>query len=207
MLEKTNNKRLCSIIASISHGLGATPWSPWKIFKEGNGLLKNLGIGELRGNHKVFTFVCRIYNVYITDSIDAARLTVLQDRETRSNGTNKWCAPFSLSRREYTIKRWFGEMPTAPHLSSLRPRRCSLYWWQNWYPYQTVASRWSTVRIVNNARLVAANVRNQDCDAHHCVHEYTCQHHTDDQTACMNRHSWRLNMVTESCSRMSAYPK
>ena len=44
-----------------------TKRSPWKIFKEHHGLLKNLGLQSSE------TFVCRIYNVHRTDSIDAAR--------------------------------------------------------------------------------------------------------------------------------------
>ena len=80
--------------------------------------------------------------------------------------------------RESIINRWCGEMPTAPHLSSLRPQKldgdlwiqnCSPYWW-HWVRYQTVASRWSHVHVVNSARLVAANARSQDCNAHQCVH-------------------------------------
>ena len=49
--------------------------SSWKIFKDHHGLLKNLGIGELTDDTIQYseTFVCRIYNVHRTDSIDAAR--------------------------------------------------------------------------------------------------------------------------------------
>ena len=52
-----------------------TKRSSWKIFKEHNGLLKNVGIGELTDDtiQSSETFVCRIYNVHRTDSIDAAR--------------------------------------------------------------------------------------------------------------------------------------
>ena len=50
-------------------------------------------------------------------------------------------------------------------------------------PMQTVASRRSPVRVVNNARLDAANARHQDCDADQCLNQ------TDNQTANMNRHS------------------
>ena len=52
-----------------------TKRSSWKIFKEHHGLLKNLGIGELTDDtiQSSETFVCRIFNVHRTDSIDAAR--------------------------------------------------------------------------------------------------------------------------------------
>ena len=52
-----------------------TKRSSWKIFQEHHGLLKNFGIGELTDDtiQSSETFVCRIYNVHRTDSIDAAR--------------------------------------------------------------------------------------------------------------------------------------
>ena len=90
---------------------------------------------------------------------------------------NKWCAPFSLEESPLSIDDT-GEMTTALHLSSLRPQKwdgdvwiqnCSPYWW-HWVRYQTVASRWSHVHVVNSARLVVANARSQDCHAHQCVH-------------------------------------
>lgn len=52
-----------------------TKRSSWKIFKDYHALLKNVGIGELTEEtiKSSETFVCRIYNVHRTDSVDAAR--------------------------------------------------------------------------------------------------------------------------------------
>ena len=52
-----------------------TKRSSWKIFKEHHGLLKNVGMGELTDDtiQSSETFVCRVYNVHRTDSIDAPR--------------------------------------------------------------------------------------------------------------------------------------
>ena len=80
-----------------------------------------------------------------------------------------------FTSREYIIKRLYGEMPTTPHLSSVNGlETCGI----------TTAARtdaivshtrqlppkWSPVRVLNNARLGAANARNHDSDAHQCMH-------------------------------------
>ena len=59
--------------------------SSWKIFKGHHGFLKNLGIGELTEETLKFSekCVCRIYNVYRTDSIDASRLLLLSKTGNR----------------------------------------------------------------------------------------------------------------------------
>ena len=79
-----------TVCHTTSYIANHTKRSPWKIFKEHHGFLKNLGIGELTEETLKYsetflteetlkyseTFVCRIYNVYRTDYIDAARLLV-----------------------------------------------------------------------------------------------------------------------------------
>ena len=52
-----------------------TKRSVWKAFKDHNELLKNLGIGELTDAtiKSSEAFICRIYKVHKTDSVDAAR--------------------------------------------------------------------------------------------------------------------------------------
>ncbi len=51
----------------------------WKVFKEHHQLLKNYGIGELTEEtiRSSKMFVCRIYGVHKTDSVDAARHILL----------------------------------------------------------------------------------------------------------------------------------
>ena len=49
--------------------------SSWKVFREHHSLLNNLGVGELSEEtmQSAEKFVCRIYNVHQTDSVDVAR--------------------------------------------------------------------------------------------------------------------------------------
>ena len=156
----------------------------WKIFKEHPGLLKNLGICDPTEEtiHQVFrteTFVSRIYYMCREPTLSMQHGSYCSPRQGNQFKQRPQQVMGSVfTWREYTIKRWYGDMPTAPHLSSLRPQKldgdlgnqdCSPYWW-NWVPYQAVASRWSHVRVANNAILVAAHDRNQDCDAHQSVH-------------------------------------
>ena len=65
--------------------------SSWKIFKDYHGFLKNLGIGDLTEEtlKSPETFVCRIYNVYRTDSIDAARLLLFSETGSQKQSPNK----------------------------------------------------------------------------------------------------------------------
>ena len=52
-----------------------TKKSSWKVFKQHHQLLVNLGIGELTEEtiQSSEKFICRIYDVHRTDSVDAAR--------------------------------------------------------------------------------------------------------------------------------------
>ena len=52
-----------------------TKRSSWKVFKEHHQLLLNLGVGELTEEtiQSSESFVCRIYDVHKTNSVDAAR--------------------------------------------------------------------------------------------------------------------------------------
>ena len=158
-----------------------TKRSSWKIFKEHHGLLKNLGIGELTDDtiQSSKRFVCRVYNVNRTDSIDAARhLLFSKTGKPEAMAPTSDALSFHLKRVHYQSMIWRNahcpthELPAPlemgrrlvdaelqPVLMTMSPIR-----------YQTVASRWSHVHAVNSARLVAANARSQDCDAHQFVH-------------------------------------
>lgn len=78
-----------------------------------------------------------------------------------------WC--------KYTIKQWFGEMLTVPHLSFLH-----LWTWDGnmviqdystfWVWSQKVAWKWFCVHARSNAQDIIANAGNQSYDAHQCVH-------------------------------------
>ena len=60
---------------STSYFANRTKRSSWKVFIENHQLLNNLGIGDLTEETILSseTFVCRIYGVHKTDSVDAAR--------------------------------------------------------------------------------------------------------------------------------------
>ena len=132
-----------------------------------------------RWHHTVFRNIC-LQNIQCAHNRlyrCSTALVVLQDRGNQKQWPQQAMRSV-FTWREPIINRWYGEIPTAPHLSSLRPQKwdgdlwiqnCSTYWW-HWVRYQTVASRWSHVHVVNSARLVAANARSQDCDPHQCVH-------------------------------------
>src|SRR6478609_2380673 len=60
---------------TTSYFANHTKRSTWKVFEEHHKLLNNLGIGELTDDtiKCAEAFVCRIYNVHRTDSVDSAR--------------------------------------------------------------------------------------------------------------------------------------
>ena len=85
-----------------------TKRSLWKIFKEHHGLLKNLGIGELTDDaiQSSETFVCRIYNVHRTDSIDAARhLLFSKTGKPEATAPTSDALRFHLKRVHYQSNR------------------------------------------------------------------------------------------------------
>ena len=86
-----------------------TKRSSWKIFKEHHGLLKNLGIGELTDDtiQSSETFVCRIYNVHRTDSIDAARhLLFSKTGKPEAMALTSNALTFHLKRVHYHSMIW-----------------------------------------------------------------------------------------------------
>ncbi len=136
---------------------------------------------------------------------------VLQDGETRRNGPNKWCAPFSLD--ECTLSSDAMEKCPLPHTRAPCTLSNGMDTWgiriaaraDVIESHTKVASRWSPVRVVNNARLVAANARNQDCGAHQCV--LASIRLMVRQLAWIGICENWLWWLHESCSRRSAYPK
>ena len=146
--------------------------------KKHHGLLKNLGIGELTDDTIQYseTFVCKIYNVYRTDSIDAARHLLFSKRGKPEAMAPTSDAPrFHLKRVHYQSMIWLNAHCPTPELPVPSEMGWRLVDSEQQPVLMTlspipVASRWSHVHVVNSARLVAANARSQDCDAHQCVH-------------------------------------
>lgn len=108
---------------TTSYFANHTKMSSWKVFKEHHQLLINLGIGELteetiRSSEK---FVCRIYDVHKTDSVDAARhILFAKSGKPETMSPTSDALRFHLMR-VFTIKQWYGEMLTVPNLSFLHP--------------------------------------------------------------------------------------
>ena len=177
-----------------------TKRSSWKIFKEHHGLLNKLGIGELTEAtiKSSETFVCRIYNVHRTYYIDAARHLLFSKtvKPEAMASTSDRCAQFSLDEsRTYTIHQ--ANISRNAHFPTHElPAPSEMGW-------RLVESRlqpilMSLIPIPGNClEMVACSCRKQ-CKARRCKCQklglrYTsmcaCQHQTDDQPACTNRHS------------------
>ena len=81
-----------------------------KIFKEHHGLLKNLCICDLKGNHKVFRNIClqNIQYVYRTDAIDAARILVFSKtgKPVQAMDPTSDALRFHLTKVHYEAMIW-----------------------------------------------------------------------------------------------------
>ena len=157
-----------------------TKRSSWKIFKEQHGLRRNLGIGELTDDtiQSSETFVCRIYNLHRTDSIDTARHLLFS-----KTGKPEAMAPasdalrFHLRRVHHQSMIWRSAQCPTPELhapsemgwrlvdSELPPVLMTLS------PIPDSCLEMAACSCRNHTQIiVAANARCQDCDAHQCVH-------------------------------------
>ena len=192
-------KRLRSIIVSISrvnwernHLLHRKSHQAviMEIYKEHHGLLKNLGIGELTEETIVLRNIClnsdglwkvgmylyqRTGRIFWHWLIQCAQIwlyrcsmarIVLEHGNPRSNGPNKWCAPFSLD--ESTRSSDDMKKCPLPHTWAPGALRNGTETWGIRTAVRTDVRL--PVRAGNNARLVAANARNRDYDAHRCLH-------------------------------------
>ena len=147
--------------------------------KEHHGLLKNLGYGEPSDDaiQSSETVVCRIYNVHRTDSIDAARhLLFSKTGKPEAMAPTSDALRFHLKRVHYQSMIWRNAHCPTPELpapsetgwrlvdSELQPVLMTLS------PIPDSCLVMVTYSCRKRARLVAANARSQDCDAHQCVH-------------------------------------
>ena len=173
-----------------------TKRSSWKIFKEHNGLLNNLGIGDLTEEtiKSSETFVCRIYNVHRTDSIDAAWYLFSKTVKPEAMVPTSDALSFHLTRvgLHYQALIWRNALCPTHELSApsemgwilvesrLRPVLMSLS------PIPD-----SCLEVVACSYRKQCNTRRCKCQklGLRCPSMCACQHQTDDQTACMNKHS------------------
>ena len=190
-----------------------TKRSSWKIFKENHGLLKNLDIGELTDDtiQSSETFVCRIYNVHRTDSIDAARhLLFSKTGKPEAMAPTSDALRFHLTRIHYQSRIWRNAHCPTPEL----PAPSEIGWRLVDSELQPVLMTLSPIPD-SCLEMVACSCRKQ-CKTRRCKCQKSglrctsmcaCQHQMDDQMACTNRHSWRLITVSESCSCRSVYTR
>ena len=149
-------------------------------------MLKNLGIGELTEEtiKASGTFVCRIYNVYRTDSIDATRLLLFS-----KTGKPEAMAPtsdalrFHLTRVHDQTMIWRNApcpTPELPAPSEMQPVLMAL---------SPISD--SCLKMVAFSCLKQCKTHHGKCQKSglRCTLMCACQHQTDDHTACMNRHS------------------
>ena len=172
-----------------------TKWTSWKTFKEHHGLLKNLGIGELTEDtiQSSETFVCRIYNVNRTDSIDAARhLLFSKTGKPEAMAPTSDALRFHLKRVHYQSMIWRNAHCPTPEL----PAPSEMGWRLVDSELQPILMTLSPIPD-SCLEMVACSCRKQ-CKTRRCKCQKSglrctsmcaCQHQTDDQTACMNRHS------------------
>ena len=167
-----------------------TKRSSWKIFKEHHGLLKNLGIGELTDDTTQSSekCVCRIYNVHRTDSIDAARrLLFSKTGKPEAMAPTSDALRFHLKRVHYQSMIWRNAHCPTPEL----PAPSEMGW-------KLVDSELQQSPIPDSCLEMAACSCRKQCKTRRCKCQKSglrcrsmcaCHHQTDDQTACMNRHS------------------
>ena len=172
-----------------------TKRSSWNIFKEHHGLLKNLDIGELTDDtiQSSETFVCRIYNVHRTDSIDAARHLLFSKTgkpEAMASTSDALC--FRSKRVHYQSMIWRNAHCPTPDFPALS----EMGWRIVDSELQPVLMTLSPIQD-SCLEMVACSCRKQ-CKTRRCKCQKSglrctsmcaCQHQTDDQMACMNRHS------------------
>ena len=172
-----------------------TKRSSWKIFKEHHGLLKNLGIGELTDDtiQSSETCVCRIYNEHRTDSIDAARHVLFSKTgKPEAIAPTSYALRFHLKGVHYQSMIWRNAHCPTPEL----PAPSEMGWRLVDSELQPVLMTLSPIPD-SCLEMVACSCLKQ-CKTRRCKYQKSglrctsmcaCQHQTDDQTACMNRHS------------------
>jgi len=106
---------------TTSYIVDHTKRSSWKVFKDHNKLLNNLGIGELTDEtiKSSEAFVCRIYNVHQSDSVDAARHKLFcRTAKPEALSPTSDALHFHLMRVHYQTMTWINAHCATPKLPS-----------------------------------------------------------------------------------------
>jgi len=169
-----------------------TKRSSWKVSKEHHELLKNLAICELTEEtiKSSETFVCRIYNVYTTDSVDAARhLLFSKMGKPEAMAPTSDVLRFHLMRVHYQAMIWRNSHCPTPEL----PAPSEMGWRLGESGLQPILLALSPIPD-SCLEMVACACRkqckNRRCTCRNsglrCTSMCACQQQIDDQTPCMN---------------------
>ena len=104
---------------TTSYFANHTKRSTWKVFEEHHELLNNLGIGELTDDaiKSAEAFVCRIYDVHRTDSVDSARhMLFSKTGKPEAMSPTSDALHFHLMRVHYQTMVWRNAICAVPHL-------------------------------------------------------------------------------------------
>ena len=169
-----------------------TKRSSWKAFKEHHELLKNLGVGELKDEtiKSSEAFVCRMYNVHNTDSVDAARHALFcRSGKSESMSPTSDALYFHLLRVHYQSMIWRNAHRAKPELSS----PTEMGWKRGDSGLQPILMSLcpipeSCMEMISCACRKQCQTRRCKCSKSglRCTSMYACQQQSDNQTSCMN---------------------
>ena len=169
-----------------------TKRSSWKAFKEHHELLKNLGVSELKDEtiKSSEAFVCRMYNVHNTDSVDAARHVLFcRSGKPESMSPTSDALHFHLLRVHYQSMIWRNAHRTKPDLRS----RTDMGWKHGNSGLKAI--RMSLCPIPESCMKMISCACRKQCRTRRCKYSKSglrctsmcaCQQQSDDQTLCMN---------------------
>lgn len=169
-----------------------TKKSAWKVFKEHHQLLINLGLGELREEiiRSSETFVCRLYGVQKTDSVDAARhILFAKSGKPEAMSPTSDALRFHLMRVHYQTMVWRNAHCPIPEL----PAPVDMGWKRGDSGLQPILMSLSPIpesclEIISCACQKQCKTRRCKCRKAGlpCTAMCACQQRSDDQAVCMN---------------------
>lgn len=169
-----------------------TKRTAWEVFKEHHQLLKDLGIAELTEEtiRSSETFLCRVYNVQKTDSIDTARhILFSKTGKPEAMPPTSDAFRYHVMRAHYQTMVWRNAHCAVPELpapvdmgwertdTGLKPKLMSLS------PIPE-----SCMEVISCSCKKQCKTRRCKCRKYNlrCTAMCACEQETDDQTRCMN---------------------
>lgn len=178
---------------STSYFANHTKRSAWKIFIEYHHLLCNLGIGVLIEDtmKSAEKFVCRMYDVHRTDSVDAARHVLFcKTGKPEAMCPTSDALRFHLMRVHYQTMVWRLSHTAMPDL----PAPVDMGWELQDSGLQPVLMSQSPIPQSCSEMISCAckkQCRSRRCKCHksglQCTTICGCQQNIDDELSCMNK--------------------